>query len=215
MSSRNVSDIWNKVYSKDASFFGDDPSNFALDCYEEFKKNGVKQVLELGCGQGRDSIFFASNGIDVIAIDSSQAAIDALSKITIKKNLTIKPFIQNASEGLSFDNSYFDAVYSHMFFNMKFTDDQLKYLFVEVNRVLKDGGLNLFSVRSDNDSMYKKGTEVEKNIYDIHGFQIRFFTMSDIRNICMLNGFEPYKITAAYEEPASLYRVFAKKLNTE
>ena len=24
---RNVSEIWNKVYSNDASFFGDDPSN--------------------------------------------------------------------------------------------------------------------------------------------------------------------------------------------
>ena len=48
-----------------------------------------------------------------------------------------------------------------MFFNMGFTDDQLKYLFAEVNRVLKDGGLNLFSVRSENDAMYKKGTEVE------------------------------------------------------
>jgi hypothetical protein len=42
-----------------------------------------------------------------------------------------------------------------MFFNMRFTDDQLKYLFAEVNRVLKDEGLNLFSVRSENDAMYK------------------------------------------------------------
>jgi ubiquinone/menaquinone biosynthesis C-methylase UbiE len=76
--------------------------------------------------------------------------------------------IHNASEGIPFYSSHFDAVYSHMFFNMRFTDDQLKYLFVEVNRVLKSGGLNLFSVRSDNDAMYKKGTEVEKNIYDIN-----------------------------------------------
>ena len=119
--------------------------------------------------------------------------------------------IYDVSEGIPFDNSYFDAVYSHMFFNMRFTDDQLKYLFVEVNRVLKNGGLNLFSVRSDNDAMYKKGTEVEKNIYDINGFQIRFFTKSDLSNICILNGFEPYKIMEAYEEPASLYCVFARK----
>jgi hypothetical protein len=54
------------VYSSDASFFGDGPSNFGLHCYEEFKRNGVKRILELGCGQGRDAIFFASNGIDVV-----------------------------------------------------------------------------------------------------------------------------------------------------
>jgi hypothetical protein len=69
----------------------------------------------------------------------------------------------------------------------------------------------LFSVRSDNDAMYKKGIEVEKNIYDINGFQIRFFTNSDLRNISLSNGFEAYEITEEYEESASLYCVFARK----
>ena len=56
------------MYSSDASLFGDGPSNFGLDCYEEFKRNGVKRILELGCGQGRDAIFFASKGIDVVIV---------------------------------------------------------------------------------------------------------------------------------------------------
>ena len=120
-----MSEIWNKVYSSDASFFGDGPSNFGLDCYEEFKRNRVKRILELGCGQGRDSIFFASNGIDVVAIDLSQIAVDALSKIAIERNLPIRPMIHNANEGIPFDGSYFDAVYSHMFFNMRFSADKL------------------------------------------------------------------------------------------
>jgi SAM-dependent methyltransferase len=206
-----VSDIWNKVYASDGSFFGDDPSNFGLECYEEFKKHRVQKIVELGCGQGRDTIFFASNGLDVVAIDSSHVAIDILSKISTEKNLPIKAMVHNASESIPFDNSYFDAVYSHMFFNMRFTDDQLKYLLIEVNRVLKIEGLNLFSVRSDNDAMYRKGVEVEKNIYDINGFQIRFFTNSDLRNISLSNGFEAYEITEEYEESASLYCVFARK----
>ena len=206
-----MSEIWNKVYSSDASFFGDVPSNFGLNCHEESKKHGVKKLLELGCGQGRDTTFFASNDIDVVAIDSSRVAIDALSKITREKNLTIKPMIHNASEGIPFNGSYFDALYSHMFFNMRFTDDQVRYLFAEVNRVLKDGGLNLFSVRSDNDAMYKKGTEVEENIFDINGFEIRFFTKSDVEDILMATRFTAYKIIETYEEPASLYWVFARK----
>ena len=206
-----LSDIWNKVYISDASFFGYDPSNFALECYKELKKHGAKKILELGCGQGRDTIFFASNGIEVIAIDSSKVAIDALSKTTIEKNFPITPMIHNLAEDIPFNDSYFDAVYSHMFFNMRFTDDQLKYIFVEVNRVLKKGGLNLFSVRSDNDAMYKKGTEVEKNIYDINGFQIRFFTRSDVENVLVKSGFTAHKIIEAYEEPANLYWIFARK----
>ena len=206
-----MNEVWNRVYRSDASFFGDYPSNFGLNCYEEFKQLGVKKILELGCGQGRDTIFFASNGLDIVAMDSSQVAIDALSKIITEKNLSIKAMIYDVSKGIPFDNSYFEAIYSHMFFNMRLTDDELKCLFVEVNRVLKGGGLNLFSVRSDNDAMYKKGTEVDKNIYDINGFQIRFFTKEDLTKISLSNGFEPYKITEAYEEPASLYCIFARK----
>ncbi len=84
-----------------------------------------------------------------------------------------------------------------------------------INRVLKDGGLNLFSVRGENDAMYKKGTKVEENIFDINGFEIRFFTKSDVEDILMATGFTTYKIIEAYEEPASLYSVFAKREMTE
>ena len=199
------------MYSSDASFFGDGPSNFGLDCYEEFKRNGVKRILELGCGQGRDAIFFASNGIDVVAIDLSQIAVDALSKIAIERNLPIRPIVHNASEGIPYYGSYFDAVYSHMFFNMRFSADKLKYLFVEVNRVLKNDGLNLFSVRSDHDAMYTRGALVEEDIYDINGFQIRFFTKFDIEEIITKTGFDLYEITEAYEEPVNLYCVFTRK----
>jgi hypothetical protein len=69
----------------------------------------------------------------------------------------------------------------------------------------------LFSVISDSDAMYKKGTEVEENIFDINGFEIRFFTKSDLQVILMATGFTAYKIIEAYEEPASLYWVFARK----
>jgi len=202
------------VNRSDASFFGDAPSNFALDCYEEFKKHRVKKILELGCGQGRDSIFFASNNIEVVALDSSQVAVEALSKITNEKNLSIRPMIHNANEGIPFGDSSFDAVYSHMFYNMRFSVEKLKYLFVEVNRVLKKEGLNLFSVRSDHDPMCGKGTLVEEGIYEINSFQIRFFTKSDIEDIVTKTGFNLYKISEAYEEPVNLYCVYTNKVRS-
>jgi hypothetical protein len=59
--------------------------------------------------------------------------------------------------------------------------------------------------------MYKKGTEVEENIFDINSFKNRFFTKSDVEDILMATGFTAYKIIEAYEEPASLYWVFSRK----
>ena len=61
-----------------------------------------------------------------------------------------------------------------MFYNMNFTDDQLKFLFSESSRVLKDNGLLYFSVRSDKDMLYNKGKQIDNYIYEINNFQIDF-----------------------------------------
>ncbi len=54
-----------------ASWGGEEPSNFAMLCYNHMKLNNIKKVFELGAGHGRDSMFFASNEIEVEALDYS------------------------------------------------------------------------------------------------------------------------------------------------
>ena len=205
-----MNNIWNNVYSADPSFFGDEPSKFALMCYEDFVMHKVQKVLELGCGQGRDSLFFASQGLEVYTIDSSKVAIENLRIKAKGLNLDIKLKNIDAVKGLPFSNNHFDAVYSHMFYNMGFTDEELKFLFSESKRVLKDKGLLLFSVRNDKDIMYKKGTKIAENIYYINGFRIRFFTQEDIQ-FFMKDTVEIRKIISDYEDPVSLYFVFCYK----
>ena len=43
-------------------------------------------VLELGCGNGRDSLFFLQNGLRVTGVDASDNAIRQLQKDTIGCN---------------------------------------------------------------------------------------------------------------------------------
>ena len=126
--------MWNKVYSNDSSFFGNEPSKFALISYEDFVKHKIQNLLELGCGQGRDSLFFASKGLQVYAIDSSKVAIEALTVKTRELNLNINLKNINAVESLPFPNDYFDAIYSHMFYNMGFSDDGLEFLFALIDK---------------------------------------------------------------------------------
>ena len=63
------------------TFFGEDPSNFALLCFNHMKANNTTKVLEIGAGHGRDTTFFASNGIEVEALDYSVAAVEILDKV--------------------------------------------------------------------------------------------------------------------------------------
>ena len=205
-----MSKIWDEIYSNDSSFFGEEPSDFAQKCYGDFKRYDVKRLLELGCGQGRDSIFFASNGLDVYAVDSSKVAIENIKQKMRGKNICLHLSHFEVRQTLPFDSSHFDAVYSHMFYNMRFIDEELKFLFKESSRVLKNNGLLYFSVRSDKDVSYNKGKKIESNIYEINGFQIRFFTKPQIKSF-LSNRFEIKKIEESYEEPVSLYLVFSDK----
>jgi len=207
-----MSKVWDMVYNSDKTFFGEEPSNFALLCLNHMKANNVQRILELGAGHGRDSVFFASNGIEVEALDYSTVAIELLYKMAKEKGLPIRPRLFDVKGPLPFEDNYFDAVYSHMLLNMWFSFEELHFILSEIRRVLKPRGLNLFSVRNQNDDSYGKGIEIDKGIYDINGFQIRFFTEKEIIDLMASEYFEILWLQEEYEEPVSLYLVSSRKI---
>jgi hypothetical protein len=99
---------------------------------------------------------------------------------------------------------------------MNFTNKELDFLFYESNSVLKANGLLYFSVRSDDDELFDSRYKMDKNedIYEINGFQIRFFSKEQIESLLSSFNFKIDKILSSIEEPACLYLVFSHKDNT-
>jgi len=95
---------------------------------------------------------------------------------------------------------------------MRFSLHELHSIFSEIRRVLKSKGLNFFSVRNNNDKSYQKGIEVDKGIYDINGFQVRFFIGEEIRVLVKQEGFEILWINEEDEEPVTLFLVSTRKI---
>ncbi len=56
-----------------------------------------------------------------------------------------------------------------------------------------------------------KVVEIEKGIYDINGFRIRFFTERQIQDLATAEIFEILWIKEEYEEPVTLFLVSSKK----
>jgi tellurite methyltransferase len=67
----NKKAYWDEFYRN--HHLGDTPSPFAVFVINNFF--GYKSVIDFGCGNGRDSIFFAKNNYRVVGIDYSQEAI--------------------------------------------------------------------------------------------------------------------------------------------
>ena len=65
-------DYWNRFYAKQ---IGLSPSQFAALIATEF--DGRCNILDVGCGNGRDADFFASLGHNVLGLDGSQIVVAA------------------------------------------------------------------------------------------------------------------------------------------
>jgi len=167
-------------------FFGPDPSDFGLRSADTFQKCGFNKILELGCGQGRDTVMFLRKGFDVTATDFCQAGIDQVNECASCNGLVqnLKLLRVDMKEGLPFADGTFDAVYSHMLFTMQFTEKELAKMMDDVRRVLKPGGYNIYSVRSDLDPQYQKGKHFGEDMYQNPlGFIVHFYTEDKIKRL--------------------------------
>jgi len=73
------SDYWDEYYAARATMRRPLPSQFATFVAGELDR--PHRVIELGCGNGRDSIFFSSFGHEVIGVDGSGSAVAASSSL--------------------------------------------------------------------------------------------------------------------------------------
>ena len=82
-----------------------------------------------------------------------------------------------------------------------------------MHRVLKNGGVNIYTVRHTGDSDYKNGIHRGENLYENDGFIVHFFSKEKVKQLS--NGFDVVNIEN-FEEgefPRKLFRVTLKKLS--
>jgi len=207
------SQYWEKNFVSKPAMFGLEPSLAARKALKLFKQKNVNNILELGSGLGRDSIFFAKNFLKVKVLDYSPSAIKIINQKIEKNNLSkfISTNLFDVRKQLPFEDNSLDACYSHMLYCMALSNEELESLNGEICRVLKPNGINIYTVRHINDGDFKRGIHHGENLYENEGFIIHFFSKEKIN--VLLDGFENLLIDE-FEEgtfPRKLYFVANKK----
>ena len=206
---------WETNFSNKPEMFGLEPSYPAKKALDIFRENKLSNVIELGAGLGRDSIYLGKNSINLTALDYSENGLKILDQKIKNENLSssISTLKFDIRDNLPFENNSIDACYSHMLYCMAFTFDELIKLNNEIKRVLKPGGVNIYTARNTDDGDYKKGIHRGEDLYEIDGFIIHFFSEKTIKNL--MNVYENLSIEY-FEEgsfPRKLFFVCNKKIN--
>ena len=181
---------WEKNFSNKPEMFGLEPSISAKKALNFFKEKKINNIIELGAGLGRDSIFFAKNNIKIQALDYSSSGIKIINHKIKKDNLSnyISTKLFDVREKLPFQDNSVDACYSHMLYCMALTIADLQKLNNEIHRILKPNGLNIYTVRHTNDGDYKNGKHIGEDLYENDGFIVHYFSEEKVNSL--LNGFK-------------------------
>ena len=170
---------WENYYITNPETFGVSPSAAAIKAAETFNKEGITNILELGAGQGSDTLFFAQKGFHIQILDFSQTAVDNIIKRakTLGMDKLITGKIHNVKNALPFTDEKFGGCFSHKFYCMALTTKELQFLSQEIHRVLKNSGVNIYTARHTGDDDYKNGIHRGEDLYETDGFIVHYFTI--------------------------------------
>jgi SAM-dependent methyltransferase len=155
-----------------------EPPSVAAAFFLDFlKSRGIVRgrMVDIGCGTGRNAVFFAEMGFEVHAVDRSE---DVLKDIDLHG---VMPHCHSVTDGWLFEDGFFDLAMDIFCFSEQDRNGHRGLYFSELQRVLKPGAYLLLCVPASMGPKERIGAEfpgfglAESVEYDdrIHGKAVK------------------------------------------
>jgi SAM-dependent methyltransferase len=204
---------WERALSERPDRFGGQASDPARATADRLRRGGLMKVLELGAGQGRDTLYFAEQGFEVHALDYAASSVEAIQQKARQAALSARVAVSqhDVRNPLPYPDGSFDACYSHMLFCMALTQAELHALSQEILRVLRPGGLCVYTARTTDDPDFGRGVRHGEGLYQSGGFIVHFFSAQTVERLA--GGYEIVEVERFMEGPLprDLFRVTQRK----
>jgi tellurite methyltransferase len=104
--------------------------------------NHCEKILDVGCGSGRNLVYFLQNGYDVYGVDPNLIAVNTVKELsqTLSPHHRPQNFKAASAEDLPFDDNYFDLVISSAVLHFADSPAHFENMLRSMWRVLKPGG---------------------------------------------------------------------------
>ena len=174
----NNTKYWNKFYKKHTLIIK--PSNFSQFIKKEFlKKKKIKNILEIGCGNGRDTFYFSKYATKIVSIDNSQQAIiKSKNNERMQKNIIFLK--KNILSRFNVVVKNFDLIYARFFLHTINSIEEDIFLNL-LKKISNKKTIVALEFRTTKDKLFKKGKKISKN-ESITDHYRRFVEVSNFKN---------------------------------
>jgi len=151
--------FWNKFYKKNFKILR--PSPFAKFVLKKINKD-KKTLLDVGCGNGRDTIYFVRNKVKSFGFDCSKQAINLnIKKLSQKKVFFCKDICRPIKKK---NNKLYDYIYARFFLH-SIDLNQEKNFFSNCKKILDKKGKIFLEFRTIKDPIFKSGRKISRYEY--------------------------------------------------
>ena len=150
------------------------------------------KILDAGCGEGRNAVYFINQGYPIFGIDPNELAIQYcryLSK-SLNPEFDAHRFQVGRLEEIPFHAEAFDAVICSAVLHFAESVDNFWQMMREIHRVLKPGGIFWFRMTTGFGGILEESKAIEKGKYLLPDGSERFLlTQEHVDNLLLL-GFQ-------------------------
>ena len=158
----NEYERWQGRYSGPGYAFGKEPNYFLKSCMQLLPRSG--RVLAVADGEGRNGVWLAEQGLDVLSIDFSPLAQAKARALAVEKGVSVNFELADVHKW-NYPEAAFDAVVE--IFTQFSSQDEGRLKWAGMRRTLKPGGLLIIQGYTPKQLQYGTGgpKQIEKSIH--------------------------------------------------
>lgn len=161
--------VWNKRYESESYVYGTAPNVFLKEIQPLLPVSG--KVLSIAEGEGRNAVFLAKQGLDVIAWDFAESGLDKVSRLAKNQGVQVHTELVDLADVTWQQNQWDEVVCIFGHFPGEIRKNTLK----GINQAVKPGGYFVAEVYSHYQLPYQSGGPKELDfLYQPENFLAEF-----------------------------------------
>ena len=153
MSFTDATQYWNERFNKAEFIFGKEPNEYLVEQASKYLKKNDK-VLCIADGEGRNGVWLAKQGMQVVGFDASDIALSKAKQFAQDNQVQVEYFFSD-TDSFDWQANAYDAVIAIF---IQFADPAMRErIFQNAYKTLKSGGVFILQGYTPKQLEYKTG----------------------------------------------------------